>query len=72
MEVGHLRGEPLGQRALPPADLERHVGGIEGRIADDRLEQVRVGEEVLAQPDRRPHQRKALAAFASTARSSSS
>ena len=41
-------GEALGQHPLPSPDLEHDVLGIERRIGDDRLQQVGVGEEVLA------------------------
>ena len=34
----------------PAADLEHDVAGLEVGVADDRVEQVRVGEEVLAEP----------------------
>ena len=42
------RGEPLGQHPLPAADLQDDVAGVERRVGDDRLQQVGVGEEVLA------------------------
>ena len=67
--------DPLGQRPLPSPDLERHVARIECGVADDRLQQVRVGQEVLAQaspPAAALTNRKTLAAFASTICSSSS
>ena len=53
VELDHVQardppGEPLGQRPLPSPDLEHHVLGIERGVGDDRLEQVGVGEEVLA------------------------
>src|SRR5919108_3693892 len=53
------RGELLGQRPLPTADLQRHLGGIERRVADHGREEVRVREEVLAQLHGRapPHPR---------------
>ena len=68
VQVGDPRRDPVAERALPRPDLERHVAGIEVGVANDRLQQVGVGEEVLAEP----HHRKTLAAFASTMRSSSS
>ena len=55
------RRQPLGQHPLPGADLEHDVVGLERRVADDRVEQVRVGEEVLAQPDHGRHQPKSAA-----------
>ena len=39
-----------GQRPLAAADLEHHVAGPDPGLAHDRLEQVRVREEVLAEP----------------------
>ncbi len=42
-----LRRQALGQHPLPSPDLEHDVAGIERGVGDDRLEQVRVGEEVL-------------------------
>jgi hypothetical protein len=43
----HSRRQPLGERPLPTADLEHDVGGVELRLAQDRVEQVRVRQEVL-------------------------
>ncbi len=88
VHVRHALGQVLGQHAEPAADLQHHVLGRQvGEPADD-LEDVRVDEEVLAQVAVRPdaelahaadrwlrwltHQPKSFAAFASTARSSSS
>ena len=59
--------DPVAQRPLPSPDLERDVARIELRIASDRLQQVGVGEKVLAQP----HHPNTRAAFASTSCSSS-
>ena len=47
------RREPLGQHPFAGADLEHHVVRPELRVADDRVEQVGVGEEVLPEPDHR-------------------
>jgi hypothetical protein len=67
MDVRHLLGDPLGERALPSPDLQRDVVGLELGVAHDRIEQVRVGEKILTEP----HHLKILSAFASTVRSSS-
>ncbi len=40
--------EAFRQHALPSPDLQDDVAGVECRIGDDRLQQVGVGEEVLA------------------------
>jgi hypothetical protein len=41
-------GQSPGQHPLPAADLENHLARAEVGIGQDRVEQVRVGEEVLA------------------------
>ena len=66
---GRLAGKPLGQHPLAPADLEHDVVGLERRVGEDRVQQVRIGEEVLAQADH--HQPNNLAALASIADSCS-
>ena len=58
MQVGDPRRDPVAERALPRPDLERHVAGIEVGVANDRLQQVGVGEEVLAQPHHLEHLRR--------------
>src|SRR5262249_56899252 len=73
VDVGRRICEPPGQHPLAGADLEDDVAGVELGVADDRVEQVRVGEEVLAEPDQnRTYQPKRVRALASTTRSSSS
>ena len=72
VDVGRRLGQPLGQHPLPGPDLEDDVGRVELGVADDRVEQVRVGEEVLPEPTIVAHQPKRVRAFASTTRSSSS
>ena len=47
--MGDRRCEALRERALPATDLEHDVFGTELRVADDRVEQVPIGEEVLAE-----------------------
>ena len=68
VQVGDPGRDPVAQRALPRSDLERHVARTEAGVPNNRLQQVGVGEEVLAQP----YHRNTLAAFASTIRSSTS
>jgi hypothetical protein len=68
MQVRDAFRDPLCQRPLPTTDLERHVAGLELRVPHDRVQQVRVGEEVLPEP----HHWNTRAALASTVRSSSS
>ena len=74
MDVGGGLGQARGQDPFPGADLEDDVGRIQLGVAEDRVEQVRVGEEVLAEPDHRsiPYQPKRVRPFSSTTRSSSS
>ena len=74
MDVRGDGGQALGQHPLPGPDLEHHVIRRELGVADDRVEQVRVGEEVLAEPDHGStgYQPKSARALASTVRSSSS
>ncbi len=86
MHPGDLGREALRQRSAPATDLEHDVARVQAGLADDRVEQVGVGEEVLAQaplPGARArhapqskvalgYQPKTRAAFASTVRSSSS
>ena len=60
--------QPLGQHPFAGPDLEHHVAGLEPGVADDRVEQVGVGEEVLPEP----HHWKRARALASTVRSSCS
>jgi hypothetical protein len=77
VKMGDGGGEPLAQRPSPAPDLEHDVAAPDPRVADDRVEQVGIPEEVLAEPPlagarpRRAHHPKTLAALASTARSSS-
>jgi hypothetical protein len=47
----HLRRQLGGQGTLAATDLEHDVLGRRLRVADDRAQQVGVGEEVLAQPN---------------------
>ncbi len=52
IELDHVdrrdpRRQLAGQRALATADLEHHIRAAELGLADDRAEQVGVGEEVL-------------------------
>ncbi len=68
VQLGDQRREPPAQRPSAAADLDHDVAGSELGKAHDRVEQVRIGEEVL--PEARPHHRSALAAFASSVRSS--
>ncbi len=68
VQMGDPRRDPVAERALPRPDLEHHVAWIEVGVANDRLQQVGVGEEVLIQP----YHWNALAAFVSTIRSSAS
>ena len=70
--MGRGRGEALGQHPFPGADLEHDVARAELGVADDRVEQVGVGEEVLPEPDQPATSRRGRAALASTVRSSSS
>ena len=70
MQVGDGLGEPLAQHPFAGANLEHHVVGAQLRVADDRVEQVRVGQEVLPEADHR-YQPKSALAFASTVRSKS-
>jgi hypothetical protein len=67
VNVGDAVGDPLRQRPLPASDLQGDVVGLELGVADDRVEQVLVGEEVLSQF----HHRKILSALASTVASRS-
>ena len=71
MQVGDDLGEPLAQHPFPGADLEHDVVGAQLGVADDRVEQVRVGEEVLPEADQARYQPKSARALASTVRSSS-
>jgi hypothetical protein len=71
VQVGGDVGEALAQHPFPGADLEHHVVGAQLGVADDRVEQVRVGQEVLPEPDHRDYQPKSVRALASTVRSSS-
>ena len=57
---------------FPGADLEHDVALLQLGVADDRVEQVGVGEEVLPEPDHSAYQPKSARALASTVRSSSS
>jgi hypothetical protein len=73
VDVDGGNGQALGQHPLPRPDLEHHVPGRELRVADDRVEQVGVGEEVLPEADHgRRYQPNSSRALASTVRSSSS
>ena len=63
-------GDPLGQRAGPASYLEDDVLSTDPGLAHDRVEEVRIGEEVLSEPP--AHHPNSLAAFASTASSSRS
>ncbi len=74
MDMRRRPCQPLRQHPFSRADLEHDVVGTELGVADDRVEQVLVGEEVLAEPDHGsgPHQPKRSRAFASTVRSSCS
>ena len=42
------------ERAEPGTDLEDGVAGTDACIRDDRASEVRIGQEVLTQPFRRP------------------
>ena len=68
MDVGRRLGQPPGQDPLPGTDLEDDVGRVELGVAEDRVEQVRVGEEVLPEP----HHPNRVRPFSSTTRSNSS
>jgi hypothetical protein len=47
MDVGGHLHQPPGQHPLPAADLENDVVRLGRRVGEDRVEEVRVGEEVL-------------------------
>ena len=73
VDVRRDGGQAPAQHPFAGADLEHHVGGRERGVADDRVEQVGVGEEVLAEADQGVgYQPKSAAALASTVRSSCS
>ena len=71
VQVGRDRGQALAQHPFPGPDLEHDVALAQLGVADDRVEQVRVGEEVLPEPDHPRYQPKSARALASTVRSSS-
>ena len=73
VDVRRGGGQPLGQHPFPGPDLEHDVARRQRRVADDRVEQVGIGEEVLAEPDQGAgYQPKSAPALASTVRSSCS
>ncbi len=71
MQVADPGRQPLGESPRAAPDLQHRVRGADAGVADDRVEQVGVGEEVLSEPPA-AHQPNRRAAFASTVRSSSS
>jgi len=71
VDVRGRLGEAPGQHALARPDLEHDVVWTELGVADDRVEQVGVGEEVLPKSDHSRYQPNSALAFASTVRSSS-
>src|SRR5262249_60038237 len=78
VHAAHIRRKTLRQRATAAAHLQHHIVGTQIGVPDDHVQEVRIGEEVLAEAAggaiRRPggpHHPKTLAAFASTMRSSS-
>ena len=72
MNMGGGPSQPLGQHPFPRPDLQHDVVRSELGVADDRVEQVRVGEEVLTESDHGDgYQPKTARAFASTVLSNS-
>ena len=63
-------GQALAQHPFPGANLEHDLALAQLGVADDRVEQVRVGQEVLPEPDH-GYQPNSARALASTVRSSS-
>jgi hypothetical protein len=51
VDPGRRLRQPLGQDPFAGTDLEHDVARLEAGVADDRIEQVGVGEEVLTEPD---------------------
>jgi hypothetical protein len=68
VDPAHRVRQPFGQDPFAWAHLEHDVDRLEAGVADDRVEQVGVGEEVLPEP----HHSKSVRALASTVRSSCS
>ena len=71
VQVGRGVGDALGEHPFAGPDLEHHVARGQRRVADDRVQQVGISEEVLPEPDH-GYQPKSARALASTERSSSS